>query len=212
MNLISLALATTLSCQIPGNTDVLGLWESSQTSRGGIGSNIEFRSDGSYTAAIIVLVDLNYDIKDQVLYIGQNKDESVNYDQGAEIMLSDSTLTLKGVNGETEVRNRISKSDNDSIVGKYRYRHYTGGIAYEQYTEEGLMKLRIPMSATNGCYTANDDTIIITQEGKNTAEFNYKKDDTQLRIVEPKKTTIYDYVDEGVWYKSDEIDYKKPVE
>ena len=63
MNLFSLILTSTIVCQPVSDVGQIGFWESVSTSRGGIGSSIELKSDGSYNNAVVVLVDLAYDLK-----------------------------------------------------------------------------------------------------------------------------------------------------
>jgi hypothetical protein len=163
VNILAIVLASTLVCQAPQNANVIGLWESTAITRGGIGHNIKFRSDGSYKTATVVLVDLAYDIRNGKLYISKNRGEPVNYEQGARIELNESEMILLGDNGQREVRKRLAVNGEKSIIGKYKYRHYTGAIAYEQYTADGLMKLRLPMSTNSGCYSLDHNMIIVSQ-------------------------------------------------
>ena len=123
MNLITLAVAAILTCQVPMNENVIGLWESTSVSRGGIGHNFEFRDDGSYTTAATVLVDLTYDIKNGSFYMSHNKGEPINYEKGAKIEITKSGFTLTGENREKEIKTKEIPSTEETIVGEYKYRH-----------------------------------------------------------------------------------------
>ena len=210
MNLIALALASTLSCQPVLINELVSLWESTSISRGGIGNNIEFRSDGPYVAAVTVIVDLRYEVKHGKLYTGKNTGEPVSYEAGTEIKFENNTLVLIGQNGEKEVRKRIIPGRADPVVGKYKYRHYTGAIAYEQFTSDGLMQFRLPMQSTRGCYllTRNEVKVITPEQKEKTLQ--YKLDAGQLVLDDQKNPSTYKRVKDGAWYESENIDYKPP--
>lgn len=212
MDLASLVLATTLTCHPPANQSVMGLWESTSVSRGGIGHNFEFRDDGSYTTAVTVIVDLNYDIRDGIFYMSHNKTEPINYEKGAKIEINEVGFTLTGENGEKEVKTKELPSKDKTIVGKYKYRHYSGGIAYEKYTSDGTIKFRLPMKSISGCYSIDNDTIILAQAEKELSEIKYKATNDNLTLKSKEGTYSYNSVPEGAWYVSKEIDYQKPPE
>ena len=59
-----------LMAQAVSVNPLVGLWESDVKSKGGIGAALEFRSDGTYTQATTVLVDLFYRVVRDHLVIG----------------------------------------------------------------------------------------------------------------------------------------------
>jgi hypothetical protein len=210
MNLIALALASTLTCQPAINKELVGLWESTSISKGGIGSNIEFRADGSFISAVTVLVDLRYEVKSGRLYIGKNPGEPVSYETGAEFKVDNTALVLIGQNGEKEVRQRISPGRADSVVGKYKYRHYTGAVAYEHFTPDGIMQFRLPMQSTRGCYQVTGNEIKFISPNQETKTLQYKLSTGRLILFDQKNPSTYKPVTEGAWYDSGNIDYKPP--
>jgi hypothetical protein len=210
MNLIALALASTLTCQTSLNKELVGLWESTSISKGGIGNNIEFRIDGSYIAAVTVLVDLRYEVKNGRLYTGKNTGEPVSYEAGTEIKVENNALVLIGHNGEKEVRKRISPGKADSVVGKYKYRHYTGAIAYEQFTADGVMQFRLPMQSTRGCYLVTGNAVKVIPPDQEAKTLQYKLSTGRLVLVDQKNPSTYKRVKDGAWYESGNIDYKPP--
>ncbi len=159
---------------------------------------------------MVVLVDLLYDVKDGKLYIGPNKGEPINYEQGTTIKINEKTLSVISESGEVETKDRLTNYFS-SIVGQYKYRHYTGAIAYEQYSADGLLKLRIPMSANGGCYYIEKNNLSMTNQKDTTTTTNFKVSANTLMLTDNEKTYSYNFVNEGVWYQSDEIDYKKPI-
>jgi hypothetical protein len=210
MNLIAFALASTLTCQPAINKELVALWESTSISKGGIGNNIEFRIDGSYIAAVTVLVDLRYEVKNGKLYTGKNSGEPVSYEAGAEIKVENNALVLIGQDGEKEVRKRISPGRADSVVGKYKYRHYTGAIAYEQFTADGIMQFRLPMRSTRGCYLVTGNEVKVIPPDQEAKTLQYTLSTGRLVLVEQKNPSTYKRVKDGAWYESGDIDYKPP--
>lgn len=210
MNLIALALASALTCQPVLNKELVGFWESTSISKGGIGNNIEFKIDGSYIAAVTVLVDLRYDVKDGRLYTGKNTGEPVSYEAGAEIKVENNALVLIGQNGEKEVRKRISPGRANSVVGKYKYRHYTGAIAYEQFTADGIMQFRLPVRSTRGCYLVTGNEVKVIPPDQEAKTLQYKLSTGRLVLVNQKNPSTYNHVKDGAWYESGNIDYKPP--
>jgi hypothetical protein len=210
VNLITLALASTLVCQPTANRELVGLWESVSASKGGIGNNIELRPDGSFVAAVTVIVDLRYETRDGKLYIAKNPQEPISYETGVEFKIDNTALTLVGQNGEKEVKDRIGPKISDSVVGKYRYRHYTGGIAYEQFTADGILKFRLPMQSTHGCYLAAGKEIKISFPNREPRTLQYNLGSDGLVLTDQKAPSRYKLVKEGAWYESGNIDYKPP--
>ena len=113
-----------------------------------------------------MLVDLRYEVKNGRLYTAKNTGEPVSYEAGAEFKVDNNALVLIGQNGEKEVRKRISPGGADSIVGKYKYRHYTGAIAFEQFTADGIMRFRLPMQSTHGCYVITGNRIKVVSSNE----------------------------------------------
>lgn len=210
MNIPLFALASAVACQPAADSALLGFWESAATSQGGIGGNIEFRQDGSYASAIAVQVDLAYEVKNGKLYIGKNAGEPVSYETAYGVQAGPDALIVTDPGGAANKKMRITPSAGDAVVGRYRYRHYTGGIAYEQYTPAGLMKLRIPMRALQGCYVVTGDGIEMTGANQTEGTVPYALDGLRLRLGHKDGWIEYHRVAEGAWYDSTVIDYKKP--
>lgn len=210
MSFFGLVFASTLACQSAPDAGQIGFWESAVTSRGGIGSNIEFKRDGSYNNAVTVLVDLAYDIKDGKLYIAKDKGKAVSYKNGVNIKITQTGYIVAGPDGKEEVRNRINKGKPNSIIGEYSYRHYTGGIAYEMFTKNGLLRLRIPMSADGGCYSIVKNKLFLASRSKPETSTVFRANSKKLTFESEKGNFTYNSVPEGTWYKSDIVDYEKP--
>lgn len=210
MDMIGLVLASSLACSSTNNAELVGLWESTATSRGGIGNNIEFRVDGSYVAAVTVLVDLRYDVKDGKLYTAKNRGGAVSYEEGTRIRIEPDALVAIGPNGEQEIRNRMKPERGNSVLGQYKYRHYTGGVAYEQYGSDGTMRFRLPMTSSRGCYRLDRGTVSIMTQKDGPRSIKYKLQADRLVLEDQGKPANYNRVKEGPWYNSETIDYREP--
>jgi hypothetical protein len=68
--MIALVLAATLMSPTPETTGMVGLWESTRTSSGGIGHTMEFRADGAFVEATTVIVDGYYRVVGDRLVVG----------------------------------------------------------------------------------------------------------------------------------------------
>jgi len=210
MSILAIALTSALACQAIQNNEFIGLWESTNKSKGGIGNNIEFKKNGSFVSAVTVLVDLNYRLKEGILYVNRNPGEPISNDTGTQIHINSDSIVMVDPEGNTQEKKRIHPNPSKSIVGEYRYRHYTGGIAYEKYTSDGVMMFRLPMNYNKGCYELEGNKILFTQENKTQAAslFNVTKDSL---VLEGKTNRVeYRRVPWGGWYDSEHIDYKKP--
>ena len=47
----------------------------------------------------------------------------------------------------------------DSIVGKWRYIHYTGVPGFNEYSADGRMRLRVPIRVVKGSYSIRGNTL-----------------------------------------------------
>lgn len=207
MNLIAVAIASTLACQSVPDETLVGLCESDTTSRDGIGNNIEFRRDGSFVAAVTVLVDLNYQVKDGKLYTAKNKGEPVSFEAGAEISFENNSLVLIGPNGEKEIRSRLSSKIDGSVIGSYKYRHYMGGIAYERFTAEGIMNFRLPMDSSYDCYKLNANEIELDMPDGIEDTIRYSVSGEKLTLVDKDTKSVYNHVTEAARYDSENGNY-----
>ncbi len=208
MNLITAVLASALACQSVNDERLVGLWESEKTSDGGIGNNIEFRRDGSFIAAVIVLADMYYKVQDGKLYLGMNKEDPMSLNAGPEISIENEFLIFSWHDGNKEVRRRMLPKDDDSVIGAYKYRHYSNGVAYERFTSDGTFNFRLPMRSSRGCYRQNNSEIELNMPGEkiNTIQYSFSGDKLVLGGQDEK--AAYNRVAGGAWYDSEHIDYE----
>jgi hypothetical protein len=66
------------------------------------------------------------------------------------------------------------------------------------------------MKSVSGCYSINKNTISVTQAEKEPSEMTYKVTGGMLTLKGSEREYSYNFVQEGTWYQSKEIDYQKP--
>ncbi len=204
MDIFSLAIASTLICQPVTDYGQVGFWESATTSRGGIGSNIEFNQDGSYSSSMAVLVDLAYDIKAGTLYTAKDKGKPVSYEHGNTIIVKPDGYQLVNDDGTINHRKRIEVSEQHSIVGYFSYTHYTGATAFERFTVDKVLHLRIPLNSNHGCYSLEQNKITLKpRNSTDTTKGDLIITNGTLELKRDNKSYRYNNVPEGAWYRSE---------
>lgn len=207
-------LAAVLNCSAPSNPSIVGFWETERTSKGGIGHTVEFGKDGAYLEAVSVIVDQKYLYKNGKLSIFDLQDGAANNENTSEIALEKMSFTIKGPDGSTFRKERadVPAFDKPSIVGVWRYRHYTGAIAYERYAPTGQFQFRLPMSSSAGCYQLEGDQLVLIKNDKEKVSAKYLLHDSKLELENKSKApTMYRLEKYGPWYQRDKIDYQQPA-
>ncbi len=208
-------LTAVLNCSAPSNPAIVGFWETEKTSKGGIGHTFEFKNDGSYLEAVTVIVDAKYRYENGKLAIIDPQDTSSNNGDIAEIASDNLSFVLKGPDGATFRKERadVPTSEKPSIIGVWRYRHYTGAIAYERYTSTNLFQFRLPMSSSDGCYQIEGGQLVLVKTDKEKISTSFRLHDGKLELENKNKApTIYRLETYGPWYPRDKIDYQQPAE
>jgi hypothetical protein len=216
MQLSFLLVSAVLMCSAPASSDLLGLWETEQVSRGGIGHTIEFKPDGSYVEAISVIVDFYYRIENGRLVVSEKEVPSnTDIKNAPEIVFDGDTLILKGKDPDSTTmrKERLGKktSDKPSVIGAWCYRHYTGAIAYERFTPDGRVNFRLPMSSSTGCYSIDGKQFTLIKSNNEKGSMPFKVQGDHLELVNKNKPAArYQHEQDEAWYPRNKIDYQKP--
>src|SRR5688572_25212710 len=166
--LVSPAGVTAATCPPPQSTQLTGLWESEDKSKGGIGHAIELRADGSYSEATTVIVDMVYRVSGDQIFLSEKpggEEKPIPLDLGAE------TPNLEKRLGPSVGRKeRVGQREpgQEPIVGVWRYEHPTLMVAFERYLPDGRMQLRLPMRSSKGCYASDGTKLTLTQNRQET--------------------------------------------
>jgi hypothetical protein len=203
-------LASILSCVPPSDTSVIGFWESENTSRGGIGQSIELKVSGELLSSATILVDQVYRAADGKLFIAESAKALSGANDGAAFkVIKDFLVQSDGEGGEIRKERLGGQGEGPSpLVGAWKYRHYTGAIAFERYMEDGRFLFRLPMTSQPGCYGATGDSLSLDTGGRtSTMQYTLAGATLTLRSADGKS---YCYRRAEAWYPRDRIDYQPP--
>jgi hypothetical protein len=194
-------VASVLACVAPPDAAVVGFWESESTSRGGIGQTIELKASGELLSAMTIMVDGVYRTADGKLFVAEG---------GAPYKVTKDALVQTDDKGDEIRKERVGgqAEGKDPLVGAWRYRHYTGAIAFERYTEDGRLFFRLPMTSEHGCYRATNDSLSLDIAGRtSTAQYTVAGTTLTLRSADGK---THAYRRAEPWYPRERIDYQPP--
>ena len=125
--------------------------------------------------------------------------------------VTDETLALLfQLAKDAELRERIDGPSTAEIYGTYRYRHYTGAIAYEKFKKDGTSSLRIPMRSEQGCYKIDNEKVYFSPDGASKTSTELSVGPDEIVFKSGSGEFGYDAVVDGPWYKINEIDYVEP--
>jgi hypothetical protein len=167
-------------------------------------------SSGEVLSSTTVMVDQVYRVADGKLFVAENSKTLNTPTEG---------LTFKIVNGVPvqadgdggEVRKeRFGAQDRNtgSLIGAWRYRHYTGAVAFELYTADGRLLFRLPMTSQAGCYdAANGSLALDAPQRKSTMQYTLDGATLTLRSADGKS---YAYRRADPWYPRNQLDYRPP--
>lgn len=147
--------ATAVTASTP---NLAGTWDAITRSYGGIGSTTLFSPDSTFTLVLGAMVDMKYRIEG-------NKFTFFS-DQPGNQSSETQTLTFVGGrpvlsgNGCSRKLKRLDAATPDSgLVGRWQSMHMTGVPAYEEYTADGLTRLRVPIQVQKGSYSITGNTV-----------------------------------------------------
>lgn len=205
--LITVLLTLAIVMPVPRETNLVGLWESKETSAGGIGRALEFRPDGTYVEATVVLVETPYRIDKDRLVLG-DEDPSSGDVMTATIRFEGNSVVQTNSDGTVTHRERMKpqRGSGTSIVGDWRYCHGGEIIAYDRFTDAGKMLIRLPMRSSFGRYSLEKG--VLTLESRRRAKtFKVEVRGENLVLSDPTgNTSEYRREPTGTWYALERSD------
>ena len=203
-------LASVLACQPPLDTSVVGFWESEATSQGGIGHSIELKGNGELLSSATVILDQVYRVGGGKLLIAENAQALKGATDGPAFSVTKDLLVQKDEESGEIRKERLGGQGQGAspLVGAWRYRHYTGAIAFERYTEDGRVLFRLPMTSQPGCYRAASGSLSFdTAQRKSTMQYTLVGTTLTLRSADGRSSA---YRRAEPWYPRDRLDYQPP--
>jgi len=207
-------LIAAVHCTPPQFKDLVGRWESQRVSQGGLGHVMDFRSDGSFVQATAVTVNMHYTVSGDRLTISENANAKPSPKGAIRFHVDGSTLTQTASDGSSTKAERVGAAEKNApaLIGVWKYRHYTGGTAFERYMKDGNMLFRLPMSSASGCFLVDSKThdVALTAPDGMTKTFHFELAGDELRLPGGQDGHGYQRSSFGPWYEIDHIDSPAP--
>jgi len=204
------AAGAALHCPAPQSDKLVGLWESENKSKGGIGQAFEFRSDGSFAVSPTVLVESYYSVSGDRLTIGEKPDPKPG-DQTSSVPLGiEGNRMVPDASGVAAERVGSPVPGQPPIVGVWRTPFPTGGMIYEKYTPEGRLIFRFPMRPEKGCYRFDGKWLTLAVDGKKeSGSAEVRENDLVLKFAN-RDAAKYHRDPAGPWYPLETIESPSP--
>ena len=201
--ILAATLAIAIAASINGESNLVGLWESKETSQGGIGHAFQFRPDGTFVDAAVVMVEIPYRVTGDRLVLGEEPPAGKpDTRQTSSIRFEGDALLQTGPDGSVLRRERLPGSAKTSgVLGDWRYCHYAGAIAYDRFTDSGKLLLRLPMRSSTGRYLVAGDALTLSKPSQPDAQLKAEVRDGKLVVSgSTGKRAEYRHEPSGAWY------------
>ncbi len=195
------------ACPPSASPDLTGLWESPRTSKGGIGQTLEFRPNGTFVEATVVMVSFRYETAGDRLTIrpaSPDPGETTEYSFRVE---GDRLIETEKGNPAIEPaieKERVGKAETDGppILGVWSFRPGTRFAAYEKYTRDGRMLFRFPLASTTGCYQVQGDRLTFRNPAGRDVTMSFHQSSGEIVLDNPqgRQPLTYRLVADGPWY------------
>ena len=209
---VGTAGAQTTACSAATSTQLVGLWESRETSKGGLGHAMEFRADGTFVETFAILLNLFYRISGGDHLALLETPDAADTVLDATFRIDGSVLTETGPDGSTLTKERFGKppAAGPTLAGVWRYRHDTGALAYERYADDGTFQFRLPMRSVTGCFTLNGDRLRLAPQAASQTVMTIAWRAGDLVLPGRGKDAIYRREPAGAWYDLEHLDIRLP--
>jgi hypothetical protein len=191
-------------CPQPGaSSDLIGLWEPTHTSKGGIGQTLEFRPNGALVESMTVMVDFRYEIAGDRLTVSPTSPDSGEPTVYTFRVQDDRLIeTAKGDPAVEKVRAGKAETDGPPVLGVWSFGQGTRVSGYEKYTRDGRMLLRIPLKSETGCYRVQGDRLTFSRVAGQWGTRTFHQSFGELVLDNPEggQTLTYRLVADGPWY------------
>jgi len=140
------------------HTGLVGTWEATIRSYGGIGSTVLFAADSVFTLVLGAMVDVKYKVNgSEFTFFGEDRGKRSSETQKLKFVGDTAVLSANGCSMKLTPLETGTVAG--SLVGKWRLMHMTGVPAFEEFTPDGEARLRVPIQVQKGMYSVRGDTI-----------------------------------------------------
>jgi hypothetical protein len=153
--LVSLALVACGQEAAP----LVGRWEPVEQFDSGFAGVLDFRENGTVSSGMVVQVSFPYSIEGSMLVFPRGASGRAE-DVRVELSIDGEEMLFDGVPARRRVG--VATPGVHPIVGVWTYEHDTKSTAYERFSADGRVDLRIPMPIrSNGRYTVSDSNVTL---------------------------------------------------
>ena len=137
---------------------LVGTWDAIQRSYGGIGSTVVLGGDSLFALVLGAMVEGNYKVKGEEFTVF-GTDRGNEFSETQKLTFVGDTAILSVKKCQMKLVPFESGTQAGSLVGKWRMIHLTGVPAYEEFSADGSMRLRVPIQVQKGSYSVIGDSI-----------------------------------------------------
>jgi hypothetical protein len=172
-----------------GPGSLLGSWDAVSRSPGGLGSTLFFGADNTLSLTVGAMFDLRYKRSGDSLFVIDAEGDSTI----SRIKFVGDTLVATGEKGEQRKIRLGAAARGDSLIGLWTYPHYTGVMAFEEYTPAGQLRLRVPIRTLTGTYVASGEKAVmhLLGEGGGDREVKFAVSGDTLQLTWDAQTSRY---------------------
>lgn len=166
---------------------VLGQWESAVRNKGGIGNILEFRPDGKVTQISGMMSDATWALEGdwlRTVYTNEETGKLQESDVRVEFQGLD-VFVEKDENGnEQSYSERIGDAvpGASPLVGEWCSLFLDTLTSYRQFTADGQMFVRLPVTTLRGSWQADGTTLSVQIDGQPPGRYPYRFENGQLAI------------------------------
>jgi hypothetical protein len=134
------------------------------------------------------MVDARYKVDGDKFTI-YNDEPGMKFSENRTVTVAGDTAIFSA-DGRVERQTRL-RPGGSGVVGVWRFTHMTGVPAYEEYTDDGFVRLRVPMQVMKGTYSVSGNKIrfhILTPRRQDSeAEFAIRGDTLAIGVGADKQ-------------------------
>ncbi|MCU1376709.1 MAG: hypothetical protein JWO68_3995 [Actinomycetia bacterium] len=174
------------------NESVDGMWSSASRTKGGLGSQWVFETDGTVAYTFGALVDFKYEINGRQLrmtLVGLDAGRTPEVSVQSFSMDGDSLILSPEKPDQRQVMKRLGVKHKNAheIVGEWTYLHYTGVPAFMRFSSRGLVQLAVPMQSVTGAYRLDKNVLRIELKGQKPSLSTFRRDKDALILIDSKQ-------------------------
>ncbi|MFY9552284.1 MAG: hypothetical protein WAU32_14135 [Thermoanaerobaculia bacterium] len=186
--MISMLMAVWLAASAPAAVpSIAGQWESAVRNKGGIGNILEFSPDGKVTQISAMMSDATWSLQGEWLRTTYTNEETGKLQESAvriEYQGPDRFVEKDENDAEQGFSERVgARPPGDSpLVGKWCSLFLETLTTYRQFTPDGQLFVRLPVTVLRGTYAVAGDTLEVNIAGQPPGRYPFRLDE-QGRLV-----------------------------